>query len=506
MKRIRLVCCGLFILFGSLLWCLPKLVADADDALVYVINIRDAIGQGLRAFLENGIEKAEKANADAIIFDVDTPGGEVDAAVRIVRAIQETEIPTIAYVNRQAISAGAIISLACDQIVMTSGGTIGDAAPVVITGEELGEKAVSYIRATIRSTAEKQGRNADVAAAMVDKRLYLVELSDGQIVALRVEAYDEKKAAGEEMVVIAAGGEDGELLTLTTEDARRYRVIDGEADTFDELLAMYEIVSVKGERKALTRTAVEAQQTESKADRPQIIKSLENATVERVKETLADQFVLFITSPVVSALLLALGGIGIWIELQSPGFGFPGILGIVCLALVFGGHRLLDITVDYAILGFIVGVGLLLLELFVIPGFGIAGVAGIGVMLGSLFFVFRNAYELQTALMSLGVSVITIFAGGIALAYLLPKTRTMQRFVLQTALDSNMVTEAQENPRDYLGKKGVALTPLRPSGTVRVGDRRLDVVTSGDFIPADTAVKITHVEGTKIFVEAADEA
>ena len=201
----------MLILFGGFL-SISALVALEDDARVYIINIRTEIGRGLRVYINNGIRDSEEVNADAIIFDIDTPGGRVDAAVEIVRAIQETEIPTIAYVNRQAISAGALISLACDQIVMTSGGTIGDAAPVTIQGDELGEKAVSYIRATIKSTAERQGRNTGVAATMVDKRLYLVRGEDGKIEAIRSEAYNDRKNAGEKLEVIVAGGDEGETV------------------------------------------------------------------------------------------------------------------------------------------------------------------------------------------------------------------------------------------------------------------------------------------------------
>ena len=504
MKTTRRALSCMLILLGCLS-AASWLAALSDDALVYEVNIRDAIGNGLRVHIENGVRKAETAEADAIIFDIDTPGGAVDAAIRIIRAIQATSIPTIAYVNRQAISAGALISLACDQIVMRSGATIGDAAPVTIQGQELGEKAVSYIRATIRSTAERQGRNTDVAAAMVDKRLYLVRQEDGELVALRPAEYDEKKEAGESLEVIAAGGEDGELLTVTTEEAMRYNLSEAQVDTIEELLSIYRIVEVNGQRTALTEDAVSAMQSEPGGDEVEIIKSLKGATLHEVESTLADHFVLFITGPMISAMLLALGGLGLWVEIQSPGFGFPGIIGIVCLALVFGGHRLLNLGVDYAILAFIVGVGLLMLEFFVIPGFGVAGIAGIALIFGSFFFVFRNAYEFKTAITSLSASVIIMFAAGIVLAYTLPKTRTWNHFVLETALDASAAPPADTSD-SYLGRTGVAITPLRPSGTIRIDDRRLDVVTVGDFIEADTPVKVMSVEGTKIFVEADNNA
>ena len=260
---------GMLILLGSLL-SISWLAALEDNALVCLINIRDEIGSGLRVYIQNGIRDAEEADVDAIIFDVDTPGGRVDSAVQIIRAIQDTDIPTIAYVNRRAISAGAMISLSCDQIVMRSGGTIGDAAPVTIQGEELGEKIVSYIRATIRSTAERQGRNPDIAASMVDKELVLVRKADGEIVALIPETYTEKKEQGEEMEVISA---EGRLLTLTTEGALKYNFADGQAEEIAGLLAMYQIAEVNQVRKALTNEAVVQKQTELGTASVRVVKS-----------------------------------------------------------------------------------------------------------------------------------------------------------------------------------------------------------------------------------------
>ena len=516
MKNKKRAASCILILFGSLL-SIFRLIALEDNALVYIISIRNEIGSGLRVYISNGIRRAEDDNADAIIFDVDTPGGRVDAAVKIVDTIQRTKIPTIAYVNREAISAGALISLACDQIVMTSGGTIGDVAPVTIQGQELGEKAVSYIRATIRSTAERQGRNPDVAAAMVDKRLYLVRLEDGEIVALRPDAYNERKEAGEEMEVIVAGaaeggddedsGDSGELLTLTTEEALQYNLVDGQADTIEDLLAMYQIVEINEEYKALTEEVVLQKQTELGTARVKVIRSLKRATIQEVSVTLADQIVFFITSPLISSILLSLGAIGLFVEIRTPGFGVPGILGLLCLGLFFGGHMLLQIEAEWAAMAFVIGVGLLLLEIFVIPGFGIAGILGLMFMLGSVFYIFKNAYELEDAILWLSVSVVLTFGLSLVLVYFLPKTRAWQHFVLETAMDSEMGyhSAAREDFQSYLGQTGIALTPLRPAGTMRFGTKRLDVVTVGDFIEPETHVKIVDVEGSKIFVETVDE-
>ena len=506
MKSKRRIFSGILILLGSLLSWLAAV--SSDHALVYVINIRNEIGNGLRVYIDNGIKQASEAEADAIIFDVHTPGGAVGAARDIIDAIQRTEIPTIAYVNTEAISAGAMISLSCDQIVMRHGGAIGDSAPVSIQGEELSEKAVSYVRGKIRATAERGGRNPDIAAAMVDKRLYLVRFIDGEIITLREEEYIEQKDLGEEMDIIAAGGPEGELLTLTTEEALEYNLADGEADTVEDLLGMYQIVEVDGSRKVLTTEGIAQKQMEFGDGGVKVIKSLQGATQETVLITLADRFVFFVTSPLISGTLLALGTLGLFVEIRTPGFGIPGIAGLICLGLFFWGHRLLNISADYAALAFIVGVALLLVEVFVIPGFGIAGIGGIVLMLGSVFFVFRNAYKLETAVFGLSFAIILAFALAIALSYVLPKTRTWNHLVLSTAMDSGsgFHSAPREDFQEYVGKTGVALTPLRPAGTVRVDDKRLDVVTVGDFIVRETPVKIINVEGSKIFVEAIDEA
>ena len=505
MKSKRRIFSGVLILLGSLSW---LAAVSSDDALVYVINIRNEIGNGLRVYIDNGLKQASEAEADAIIFDVHTPGGAVGAARDIIDAIQRTEIPTIAYVNTEAISAGAMISLSCDQIVMRNGGAIGDSAPVSIQGEELSEKAVSYIRGKIRATAERGGRNPDIAAAMVDKRLYLVRFVDGEIITLREEEYIERKDMGEEMEIIAAGGPEGELLTLTTEEALEYNLADEVADSVEDLLGLYQIVEVDGERKALTAEGIAQKQIEFGDESVSVVKSLQDATQKTVLVTLADRFVFFVTSPLISATLLGLGTLGLFVEIRTPGFGVPGIAGLICLGLFFWGHRLLNISADYAALAFIVGVALLLVELFVIPGFGIAGIGGIVLMAGSVFFVFRNAYKLETAVFGLSFAIILAFALAIALSYVLPKTRTWNHLVLSTAMDSGsgFHSAPREDFQEYVGRSGIALTPLRPAGTVRVDDKRLDVVTAGDFIVRDTPVKIINVEGSKIFVEAIDEA
>jgi membrane-bound serine protease (ClpP class) len=479
--------------------CFATLASAAD---VYVVEIRKDIGKGLREYIRSGIKTAEKNYADAIIFDISTFGGAVAAMEDIVDDIYNTDIPTIAYVNSKAISAGAMIAISCDQIVMRSGGTLGDAAPVYMGGQEAPEKVVSVIRAKIRAIAQRQGRNADIAEAMVDKNRVLVKIGD-EIVALVADDYNKKMEAGELMpedVIVP----EGELLTLTTDEALEYGFADARAENIDELLEMYEIVKIKDEYKALTSDAIIKMKSEGVEIEE--IMSLAGAKIKRIKMTLAERLAIFITSPMISAMLLTFGGLGLLIELRTPGFGFPGMIGIISLGLFFGGHTIANVNASYAALAFVIGLGLLMLEILVIPGFGIAGISGIGLMLGGILFIFGESYEPEEAILWLSISFIATVGLGIVAFYTLPKTRTWQQFVLSTAENSELGYQAPSRElENYAGKTGRALTPLRPAGTAIIDGSRVDVVTEGGFISRDMPVKVVRVEGMKVIVQEIEE-
>ncbi len=501
-----LIC--LLALTGSLI--IGFRLSAEETALVYVIDIRTEIGGGVSTYVKKGIQKAEQTNADAIIFDIDTPGGKVDSAVRIIRAIQDTKIPTIAFVNRQAISAGAMISSACDQIVMTSGAAIGDSAPVDAQGNEAPEKIVTYIRTTIRSTAERQNRNPDIAEAMVDKNLFLVRLENGDIVKLRPIEFINEQEAGTQMEILCA---KDELLTLSTVQALEYGFVDAQAEDLSELLAKYQIVEIEQDYSdkvvtALTQNEVLNQQEERGSKRIAVIKSLENAKVERFEVTVADRTVFFITSPYISALLLSLGGLGLLVEIRTPGFGIPGFLGLLFIGLFFGGHMLNQISLWVVMLLFVLGLALLVVEVFVIPGFGIAGIIGLILMLGSVFYTFfSETGDFGVALVWLSASIILTSVLAIVATIFLPKSAPFQHFALSTVMsaDEGYHSAGQDDFQSFIGKTGIALTPLRPAGTIRIDNKRLDVVTVGNFIPENTPVKVLEVEGAKISVEAIEE-
>ena len=490
----------LALIFTQMFWLLIVFTAFADDTLVYQIDIRKEIGNGLRVYIEKGIKDAELNRAVAIIFDVHTPGGALDAARDIIDVIQRSEIPTIAFVNTEAISAGAMISLACDQIVIRRGGTIGDAAPVSIQGQEAGEKAVSYVRGKISATAERQGRNPDTAAAMVDKKLTLVKYYEsGDIVALRPSEYEKELETDKQMKIISA---EGELLTLTAERSLEYKLVEAIAENRKQILEMYSIVEVDGKLMVLTQEAIMSKRGELGEEKVKEVTSLTDAEIRRVDPSFADEIVFFVTAPIISSLLLSLGMLGLFIEIRSPGFGLPGLIGVICLSLFFGGHMLSQVEAQYALLAFVLGIGLLVIEAFVIPGFGVAGIAGIGCIIYSVFFIFENAYQTEQAIFFLGVSVLITTALLFVAVYFLPRTRAWQHLVLQTEIGSDKgFHSAVEDYSEHLGQTGVALTALRPAGTAMIENKRLDVVSVGDFIDVDMPVRIVGVEGSKIVVE-----
>lgn len=476
--------------------------SSAYTAEVYVIDIRKAIGQGLKEYIARGIKSAERADAEAIIFDIYTPGGALNATRDIVKDIFRTRIPTIAYINNEAISAGAIISLSCDQMVMSPSGSIGDAAPVNAGGKELGEKAVSYVRGRIRASAERQGRNSDIAAAMVDKDLVLVKKADGKIEALTPTEYKDEKEAGVDMEVIV---DSKKLLSLTTKDALDLNFVDAKASTIEELLNMYRIVEIEGRKLALTENAVLKKQEELGTDKVKQLTSLADAKVIDISPTIAERIAMFITRPEISSLLFMLGVLGLIIEIRTPGIGVPGIGGVIFLGLFFGGHMLARVSAGYAAVAFVIGIGLLLLEIFVIPGFGVAGISGIVLMFGSVIFIFGSSYDPSVAIFWLAFSFIVTVGLAVVLFYTLPKTSAVRKFVLSASENKDQGYSAHsDNSNEYLGKIGKTLTSLRPVGAAIIDDKRVDVITEGELIERDTPIEVVRVEGNKIFVKTKD--
>lgn len=479
-----------FAITGILLLFSPVVQGNDDNPKVYVIQIQDAIGSGLREHISRGVDLAKNDNADVLLFDIHTPGGALSATGDIIKIIDDSGIPTIAYVNNEAISAGALITLSCDKIVMAPGGTIGDAQPIPTN-----EKTVSYVRGKIYAIAEKHGRNPDVVAAMVDKDIVLVRFEGKGVKALSPEEYAENQKKDIKMEVISPRGN---VLTLSTDQAIQLGIADVKAKTIPELLKQLNLVELNGKKKLL-------ESDELNRSKGRLIANLSKATIRKVFMTIAEKIAVFITNPIVASILLALGILGMIVEFKTVGWGAAGTTGLLCLALFFGGHIIARVDAVIGLIIFAVGLGLLLAELFLIPGFGVAGVLGIVLILGGLLFTLdTNTGSWRVAIQTLSQSFIIIIVLGGFLIYFLPKTSLWHSTVLQTEETSEKgYVASPEALSKFQDKHGIAVTPLRPAGIALIDGERVNVVSEGSFVEKDTQIRVIRVEGGKVVVRTA---
>ncbi|NWF49586.1 MAG: nodulation protein NfeD [Ignavibacteriaceae bacterium] len=420
------------------------LVLNAQSRLVYLGYIEDEIDLGLAPYITRVISEAEKDNADAIIFKVNTFGGRVDAATQIKDAILSSKVKTIAFINNRAISAGALISLSCNYIIMVPGSSIGAATVVDQTGEKVGEKYQSYMRSEMRSTAERRGRPTKIAEGMVDERIV-------------VEGIDDSTT----------------LITLTSEEAVKYDVADTILNNTDEVLSYL---------------------------------NLQNAQVVDIRSNWAEDVVRFLNNPIVSSLLIMIGFFGLLAEIKAPGWGAAGTLGLIALALFFGSAYILQLASVIEIILFISGIILIAAEIFLIPGFGIPGIAGIILVLGSIFLAligskpFINTESISMAIVQLSVSLVTAIVLIFLLAKFLPKTRMFNKFVLADSEKTELGFLSNPQSNELIGKTGIALTTLRPAGIAEIEGKKIDVVADNEYIPNGTKIKVVKVEGIRVVV------
>lgn len=417
----------------------------AQNKNVYMAYIDGDIDLGISYYVNRAVKEAEKNNADAILFHINTFGGRVDAATQIKDAILESKILTIAFVNKRAISAGALITLSCQKIAMVEGSSIGASTVVDQTGQKQSEKYQSYMRSEMRSTAEKNGRRKDIAEGMVDERVIIPGLVDST-----------------------------QLVTLTSEEALQYGITDTIANTVAEVL---EIFGLKG------------------------------AKVINIERSWAEDVIRFINNPVMSSILIMIGFLGLMTEVKTPGWGLPGTAGVVALTIFFGSSYLLDLTSILEIVLFLLGLGLLAVEVFVIPGFGFAGISGIILIVVSIFMSliggqpFLDTNIISMAIIQLGSALgLSIIAAFILFKYL-PKSATFNKLVLsQSETPSEGFTSHNAN-NSLIGKTGKTISPLRPAGKAEIEDEIYDVVTRGEYLETNIPVKIIQVEGIRIVVK-----
>ncbi|MFS0655259.1 NfeD family protein [Bacillus sp. 179-C3.3 HS] len=412
-----------------------QLTAKSAEPKVHVIPIEDTVEKGLSKFIERSFEQAKTERARHIILDINTPGGAVDAALEIADTIRASDIPVTAYIHNRALSAGAFLALNADQIYMTPNGKMGAAAIIDGEGNAADQKSESLWLAEMSDAAEKQGRDPKYALAMADPDI------------------DAKEA----------GAPKGELLTFNTDRALEFGYAEGEAKNMDELLNKL---------------------------------NLANVSVQYDEVSFAEKVARFLTHPVVIPILLSIASLGLVVELYSPGFGVPGTMGVTALLLFFYGHLVAGFAGYETLILFLIGIVLIILELF-LPG-GIIGVIGLICVVVSLFLAGGSFTGMAISIAI--ATAVSIIAFIILTKVLGKRMKFFKKLVLTDSTNKESGYVSNETRDDLVGQIAVTATALRPSGTIILGDERIDVVSEGAFIDKDEQVKIVKAEGSRIVV------
>ena len=427
MKRVRvwialgLVLCGCLGLASS--------VFAADSPLV-LVPINGVVDDGMAHLVERSVDEANNTHARAVVLDVNSTGGLVEAAFRIKEAIYSSRAPVIAYVSGRAFSSAALISLASNKIIMAPGASLGAAEPHPATAE-----TISALRAEFESTAQRSHRNPKLAGAMVDRTISVPE-------------YKANNA----------------FLTLNTRDALNSHMADGEAATLDDALAQQHLAGV-----------------------PQV----------KADYTWGEEIARFATTPEISGLLLTLGMLGLILEMQTL-HGIAGTIGIGALALFFGTHVYAGFSNGFVIALAIFGLLGILWELHVVPGHGAPGILGGLALLCAVLLAFGLPFFF-IAVETISTSIILTVVLFAMATRVFPENAWMKKLVLVAEQGPEYVTSADFS--SLRGAIGTAASLLRPAGVALIDGKRVDVLTEGEFIAAGTPVRVTRVEGARVFVE-----
>ncbi len=407
----------------------------AQTPVVYKIPVYKEVEKGLYAFLKRSINEAEEAGAEAIILDINTPGGFVDSAERIASLLDSTSIRTIAYVNSEALSAGAYLALHADEIYMSPSGTIGAAAVIDSSGNTADEKANSAWKAKMINAAELTGKDPIYAQAMADDTVDLPKFR----------------------------APVGKLLTLSASEALQVKYSKGTVSSLKELLEATDLAGSK---------------------------------IVETEETFTESLARFITNPIIVPILLSIASLGLIVELYSPGFGVAGTMGLISLVLFFFGHLVAGLAGYETIIIFIIGVCFIIAEFF-LPG-GISGILGVAIIIFSIILAGGNIVQMSIAVL---IALTVAIVGMVIIMKFFGKKQTIwNKIILSDATTTEQGYVSNENRVDLVGRVAVTMTALRPAGTIRVKDERIDAISDGSYVDKDKHVMIIKVEGSRIVV------
>jgi membrane-bound serine protease (ClpP class) len=448
---------------------------NADTStLVYLCKMEKMIAAPLWRSVKKSFLQADTMNADYMLIQMNTYGGQVDIADSMRTLILNYRIPVIVFIDNQAISAGALIAIAADSIYMRPGGSIGAATVVNQTGEKMPDKYQSFMRGMMRATAEAHGKKPVV--------------TDGDTAWVWHRDPEIAQAMVDPSIVIEGIVDTGQVLTMTPLEAIKYGFCEGEAKTVDEALA-----------KA----------------------GIKEYTIRELKLTLADKIIMLLVNPAVSGLLIMLIIGGIYFELQSPGIGFPLAAAIVAALLYFAPLYLEGMAQNWHLIIFIAGIILLLIEIFAIPGFGVTGVLGIiGIVTGLAFvmidkIVFRfgpsidGVREVVSAFAIVLVSALLSFGLSLWLSKkLFSPNRLFGSLALETSAKQSdgFISFDTEKLIALVGKTGTAHTVLRPSGKVLIDGEVYSAVAETGFITRGSAITVRREEQGHLYVVVSGQA
>ena len=423
----------------------------AQSKIVFVYEIHDEIGPAMNRLTETAIKEAEEKKASYILIDMDTYGGAVDAADNIRTALLRTKIPTIVFIRNNAASAGALISIACDSIYMRPGATIGAASVVNQEGELMPEKYQSYMRKKMRATAEETGRNPLIAEGMTDENL-----------------------------VIDSIKEKGKIVTFSTKEAIKYGYCNGELESPEDILPL-----LKGG--------------------PYIM--------DKHESSFAEAIVLWLVNPAVSGLLLLLIFGGIYFEFKAPGTFLPIGVSIVAALVYFAPLYLEGLAANWEILLFAIGIILIVIEIFVLPGFGVAGISGIILTILGLTLALVRNIDFDFTFVPKGAVSLAFLTVTVAMAAPLVFLIAFGKKIFDSSLFKNVSDVAEmktsdgfsirnNNLQELIGQKGTTVTNLRPAGKIEVNSELHDSIADGSFISSGSQVKVIAVRSAYLVVQA----
>jgi membrane-bound serine protease (ClpP class) len=439
-----------FILLSAFYFLPSTLFAQQNGTKVYYYSIDDVIAKPAQRQTDLAVKEAINQKANILFLHLNTFGGELEAAENIRTLLLDAPMPVFVFIDKNAASAGALISIACDSIYMSQGASIGAASVVNQTGEVLPDKYQSYMRSMMRSTAIATGRDPDIAQAMVDPDIEVKGIS-----------------------------EKGKVLTFTTSEAIKFGFCEGEAESKEEIMKLA---------------------------------GIEDYYFVEQDPGIIEKIILFLLNPMVSGILIMIMIGGIYFELQTPGIGFPFFAALIAATLYFAPHYLNGLAEHWEILLFIVGIGLIILEIFAFPGFGVAGISGIALVITALVlsmtlnFGFDFTFAPPTTIIKKIAIVLGFTSAGLlcSIWFGMKVINANTRFgaiALKTELGKETGFISQDIAMyDLVGKTGRAVTFLRPAGKVEIEEELYDAVSEFGLIDKDAEVKVVRFENSQLVV------